>query len=444
MARAVNDRTGQKLGRLTVLERAGSDKWGTALWLCKCECGSKPKIISGSNLRNTRSCGCLQDESRKKTGKFKGKAKDITGQKFGKLTALRRKGSNKEGHALWECQCECGSDPITVTGKRLRLKNGAVKSCGCLKIEKSQEKREDLQGKVFDALTALEYIPGSGETLGKWKCKCECGLTVEMDASDLKRAPKRYRRCCGDGRCAADPEFIGPILPRKIAKEKGLKTYFPGIRCSQGHFSEHLVSNMSCLICHNNRCKKFRDENPEKSSEYARKHNSKASSKLKRNIYLTNRRNEDPAYLISERCKNYIKAIFRNKRIPKDSYSARLIGINNWEELADHIESQFGNSYSWENRDQWDIDHIRPTSSFNLEDKDQRLVAFNWRNLQPLWSTDNQSKRDFYEPHDEAEWARRMRDLGYDGELFLLFEEGRGGLCGQQATAGEVDHLPRT
>jgi hypothetical protein len=31
-----------------------------------------------------------------------------------------------------------------------------------------------------------------------------------------------------------------------------------------------------------------------------------------------------------------------------------------------------------------------------------------------------------------------MRELGYDGELFLLFEEGRGGLYGQEA-AGEVD-----
>ena len=38
----------------------------------------------------------------------------------------------------------------------------------------------------------------------------------------------------------------------------------------------------------------------------------------------------------------------------------------------------------------------------------------------------------------EVEWARLMRELGYDGELFLLFEEGRGGLYGQEA-AGEVD-----
>ena len=43
------------------------------------------------------------------------------------------------------------------------------------------------------------------------------------------------------------------------------------------------------------------------------------------------------------------------------------------------------------------------------------------------------SKNDQYGPVDEVEWASLMRELGYDGELFLLFEEGRGGLYGQPA-----------
>ena len=55
-----------------------------------------------------------------------------------------------------------------------------------------------------------------------------------------------------------------------------------------------------------------------------------------------------------------------------------------------------------------------------------------------MWAKDNIQKSDEYEPHHEVEWARRTRELGYDGELFLLFEEGRGGLYGHEA-AGEVD-----
>ncbi len=45
-----------------------------------------------------------------------------------------------------------------------------------------------------------------------------------------------------------------------------------------------------------------------------------------------------------------------------------------------------------------------------------------------MWGPENVYKNDEYEPHHEVEWARRMREQGYDGELFILFEEGLGGL----------------
>ena len=81
---------------------------------------------------------------------------------------------------------------------------------------------------------------------------------------------------------------------------------------------------------------------------------------------------------------------------------------------------------SWENKGEWNIDHIRPCASFDLTDDKRARLCFNWRNLSPLGETENKSKQHSYEPHDGVEWAGRMRELGYDGELFLLFEEGRG------------------
>jgi len=60
------------------------------------------------------------------------KVKDITGQKFGKLTALKYIGEkSKSGDYLWECLCECGK-LVVVVGTYLR--NGHTKSCGCLRI----------------------------------------------------------------------------------------------------------------------------------------------------------------------------------------------------------------------------------------------------------------------------------------------------------------------
>lgn len=54
--------TGQRFGRLLVIERAGSRN-REALWHCKCNCGNE--IYSrGASLRNglSQSCGCLQKE----------------------------------------------------------------------------------------------------------------------------------------------------------------------------------------------------------------------------------------------------------------------------------------------------------------------------------------------------------------------------------------------
>lgn len=57
------DMTGQKYGRLTVLQASHKDKRGEWHWLCQCECG-KQKTVSGYKLRsgNTKSCGCMQRE----------------------------------------------------------------------------------------------------------------------------------------------------------------------------------------------------------------------------------------------------------------------------------------------------------------------------------------------------------------------------------------------
>ena len=88
------------------------------------------------------------------------------------------------------------------------------------------------------------------------------------------------------------------------------------------------------------------------------------------------------------------------------------------------LQNNFQEGMTWENhsRHGWHIEHIRPSSSFDLEDEQQQRTCNNWRNLLPLWAKDNISKRDRYDFEDELEWAQYMRDLGFNGELFLMYE----------------------
>lgn len=58
---------------------------------------------------------------------------DISGQRFGRLTVLaKHPASSKSGGSLWDCACDCGAKK-TINGSNLR--NGAIRSCGCLASE---------------------------------------------------------------------------------------------------------------------------------------------------------------------------------------------------------------------------------------------------------------------------------------------------------------------
>jgi hypothetical protein len=102
--------------------------------------------------------------------------KDITGQKFGLLTALRYI-ETKNTHAYWECECECGNR-IIADGSNLR--RGHSTSCGCLLSE-------NLKNKRFGRLLVLEKTDIKQADNGYyWKCICDCGKEVLVPSHSLK------------------------------------------------------------------------------------------------------------------------------------------------------------------------------------------------------------------------------------------------------------------
>lgn len=52
------------------------------------------------------------------------------GQKFGRLTVVKRIENRKSGHSAWLCKCDCGNYKEVTT---CHLKDNHTKSCGCLK-----------------------------------------------------------------------------------------------------------------------------------------------------------------------------------------------------------------------------------------------------------------------------------------------------------------------
>lgn len=119
---------GQRFGQLFVTGRAEEsavDPSGRrrGLWICLCDCGTTTALPRDSfEKKGQKSCGCL---GRDRKGKVDNKRRpdDVTGQKFGKLTAVERLALSRDNSYNWLCKCDCGNEAI-VSLKSLRLATG--------------------------------------------------------------------------------------------------------------------------------------------------------------------------------------------------------------------------------------------------------------------------------------------------------------------------------
>lgn len=125
-----------------------------------------------------------------------GRAKDLRGQKFGRLTVVDRveKPEGLKNHcAYWLCKCDCGEENVVAS---LSLVSRATQSCGCLRSEAvSESNTKDLTGRVFGQLKAVRLTDrraNSGKRI--WECECGCGKTTFVISSSLVEG---HTRSCG-------------------------------------------------------------------------------------------------------------------------------------------------------------------------------------------------------------------------------------------------------
>jgi hypothetical protein len=80
----------------------------------------------------------------------------------------------------------------------------------------------------------------------------------------------------------------------------------------------------------------------------------------------------------------------------KNGSAVRDLGCS-MTEFKNYILSKFQVGMTWDNwsNSGWHLDHIVPLSKFNLQDRQQFLIANNYTNLQPMWAKHNLSKGNF-------------------------------------------------
>ena len=239
------DLTGQKFGRLLVIER-GPIRNKRIYWKCKCDCGNEVEV-AGQELRrgNTKSCGCLRKEL---VSEYK--LIDLTNQVFGELTVLRRatKGEilnyttvgEDDSHAYWWVQCNCGAEPFITSGRSLR--EGITKSCGHLRYDLGEQKIKNLVGKRFSRLEVINFV-GVKDHYAIWHCKCDCGNECNARGTDLIN---EHTKSCG---CLHKENLIQGYPKNLAGQQFGylIPLYITDKRTPNGNAIWHC----KCLACGN-------------------------------------------------------------------------------------------------------------------------------------------------------------------------------------------------
>lgn len=121
--RPFKNESGNRYGKLLVLEPSGRNKHRKITFLCQCDCGNK-RVVSGNALRsgNTKSCGCMPH-----------RLKEETGKRYGELQVLKMVTASPVAKFL--CRCDCGRETI-VRGTSLRKKTMPTRSCGCINAQR--------------------------------------------------------------------------------------------------------------------------------------------------------------------------------------------------------------------------------------------------------------------------------------------------------------------
>lgn len=106
---------------------------------------------------------------------------EMIGKTYGHLTVISELPHEKGKPIYYLCQCDCGN-PILHKACGSEIRRGNVRSCGCQSFQQGK-KLNDLIGKRFGKLVALEVVQQIGTT--KWKCQCDCGNIIYVKRGNL-------------------------------------------------------------------------------------------------------------------------------------------------------------------------------------------------------------------------------------------------------------------
>ena len=131
-------------------------------------------------------------------------------------------------------------------------------------------------------------------------------------------------------------------------------------------------------------------------SEYNKKYDqtNRVIIQARQTIYQKERRKRDPEFKMASTLRRRLGKIMKEIGGKKSAKTLELLGcsLNFFKEW---LEFRFDSDMTFENHGSyWHVDHVKPCASYDLLDEENQKECFNWKNLQPLYWEENDSKND--------------------------------------------------
>ena len=177
---------------------------------------------------------------------------------------------------------------------------------------------------------------------------------------------------CGEVKClsefhkqASSPDGHRPTCKQCRKKHENTSTHSKATK--RAYNKNYYKKNKEKILNRTNRYKKINSE--------------------KIQAQVRSRRLNDELFALKERARRTV----RRGLFGKSKQSTKLLGCS-WKKLRVYIQAQFETGMSWDNRDSWHIDHIKPLATANCRKEQEQL--HHYTNLRPLWAEENLSRPD--------------------------------------------------
>lgn len=281
-------------------------------------------------------------------------------------------------------------DQFTIDKKR----NKPISQCKYCRNLQNKEKKEKL---LLEQSKEIKHK----EIIDKKICS-KCNKLKEITCF-YKRSPKLYRTECKQCHCELNrinkkKQQQDPIWQEKTKEKRKLK------KEEKKEYDKKRYINLKS-------CYRYKI-----SVRYWNKLKQDSNRKEKYYFNHANYRKNNSQAILSHRLRERVRRALKKKNISKLNYTIELLGAD-CKTVLRHIESKFKAGMSWDNKNLWHIDHVVAICHFDLTNIEEQLKAFNYTNLQPLWSEEN------IEKGKKKNWVSKYKD---DDDLLLgistLFE----------------------